>query len=96
MQKNQSHQHAQIAGRDNIAPAMGFHGTLVGGQTANTARPNVARARYSNFADYKPPKRRKKDNPDKELCGVDECNAFPSKKHYPWCAGHARSKGLIQ
>ena len=57
---------------------------------------NADRVVGSMFRDYEPPARRAKDNPEKELCGHEGCRAFPSKKHHPWCAGHARSRGLIK
>ena len=49
----------------------------------------------SVFTDYKPPKRRLNDNPDKELCAHEGCNAFPmSNKNY--CPGHARVHGEVK
>lgn len=93
----QTHQHAQTAGREGVAPAAGFYGTRLGGAHGVNDSGTVQQVTTGSvFRDYTPPKRRQRDNPDRELCGVPECSAFPSKKHYPWCAGHARSKGLIK
>lgn len=45
-------------------------------------------------APYKPPKRRKSDSPEKILCSSEGCKAWPMKA-IPYCAGHARSLGLV-
>lgn len=44
-------------------------------------------------APYKPPKRRAKDNPNKILCPVDDCKAFPTKAT-GYCVGHSKKMGL--
>ena len=49
----------------------------------------------SMFRDYKPPKRREKDNPERELCSEEGCKAYPqSGKNY--CTGHARRHGEVK
>lgn len=47
------------------------------------------------FSAYKPPKRKKRDNPNLALCAHEGCNAFPmADKNY--CTGHARTHGEVK
>lgn len=74
--------------------------TIYGEPVTASMRPEMAvegtvRQVQSVFSDYKPPKRRLKDSPDKLLCSEDGCKAFPVEgKNY--CPGHARSKGEMK
>jgi hypothetical protein len=72
--------------------------TIAGEPVMDRARqhnqgPNVEQATWST-APYKPPKRRNYDNPDLPLCAEEDCRAYPMKTT-PYCAAHARSKGLL-
>lgn len=62
-----------------------------GGVTHETE--DVKLLRQPHMAHYRPPKRRKKDNPDIILCSAEDCKAFPMKET-GYCAGHTRSMGL--
>ena len=94
-----AHQHAQLAGDNpNVVLESSLY-TRVDGHAGhvvqNRGSTSAAAPAQSSFRDYEEPKRRSRDNPDVTLCEVDGCKAFRSKKHAPWCAGHARQKGLI-
>jgi len=79
------------------APGIALAHTIYGSPVTASMRPEMAvegtvKQVQSVFSDYKPPKRRLKDNPDKLLCAEDGCKAFPvDGKSY--CAGHGRSNG---
>ena len=79
-----------------VAVAHTIHGSPVGGMKpqmvgeANASR--IQPQAQAVFSPYKPPKRRKNDNPDIALCSEEGCNAYPmAGKDY--CTGHARQHG---
>jgi hypothetical protein len=82
------------------APGIALAHTIYGEPVTASMRPEMAvegtvRQVQSVFTDYKPPKRRLKDNPSKALCSEDGCNAFPvDGKNY--CPGHARAHGEMK
>lgn len=78
--------HAHALRGEHVAGAGGVHHSH---DTIQQVPPGT------NFmSEYVPPKRRDRDNPDKVLCSMEGCKAFPIKStHY--CAGHSRSLGLV-
>jgi hypothetical protein len=64
----------------------------VGG--VNHAAGNVQRAGLHSTAPYIPPKRVDAVK-GKQLCSKEGCKAYPMKK-IPYCAGHAKSLGLVE
>jgi hypothetical protein len=63
----------------------------VGGVTHSVG--NIQPAGLHSTRPYSPPKRRSRDN-GKQLCSHEDCKAYPMKK-IPYCAGHAKSLGLV-
>lgn len=85
--------------QEGIAVAHTIHGEHASGTSVNPTAHGVQEGRIravpqAHQRNYQPPKRRKKDNPEIQLCGADGCKAYPSKKFHPYCPGHARSLGL--
>lgn len=64
----------------------------IGGTTHRSG--DIQPAGLHSTLPYRPPKRRKNDNPDKLLCSADGCKAYPMKST-SYCAGHSRSLGLV-
>lgn len=88
-----THQHGSAEG---VALAHTIYGSPVEGIGGTTHRTDTIQpAGLHSTAPYRPPKRRVRDNPDKLLCSFEGCKAYPTKKH-PYCAGHARSLGLLE
>ncbi len=61
----------------------------------NHSEGNVQPAGLHSTAPYKPPKRRKRDNPERSLCSFDECKAYPMKST-GYCSGHSQNLGLAK
>ena len=88
-----THQHGSAEG---VALVHTLYGDPVqGGGGVTHAHGDIQPAGLHSTAPYRPPKRRNRDNPDKLLCSADGCKAYPIKSH-PYCAGHARSLGLVE
>jgi hypothetical protein len=86
----------QNASAEGIALTHTLYGSPVQGIGGTTHRTeNIQPAGLHSTAPYRPPKRRKADNPDKLLCSFDGCKAFPIKTT-PYCAGHSRKLGLVK
>ena len=86
-----SHQHSAAPG---VALVGSLYGDKVGGtQGINDSNSNIQPAGLNSTLPYRPPKRRRGDNPDKLLCSSEGCKGFPLKD-VPYCAGHAKSLGL--
>lgn len=96
------HQHPNAQQQEGIALAHTINGAPTSTAARGTAvasqvglqEGRIQQVHQSHRRDYQPPKRRHRDNPDKELCGFDGCNAWPSKKYHPYCSGHAVTMGL--
>ena len=84
----------QNASAPNVAPVYSLYGEKVGGTQGIVSGGDVQLATAYSTAPYRPPKRRDKDSPAKLLCSSEGCKAWPIKTH-PYCAGHARSLGLV-
>jgi len=74
--------------------------TIYGEPTTKTMRPESAgpgtvRQAAPVFSNYKPPKRRERDNPDRALCSEEGCKAYP-KTGKNYCEGHARIHGEVK
>ena len=69
-----------------------------GGKGIAAVNPDaVIVATGSMMRDYKKPSRRGRDNPDRPLCEVDDCRAYPMKSDdHGLCVGHARSAGILK
>jgi len=81
------------AARPGIALTHTLYGEPANSQPANSIGSNIGRATFST-APYVPPKRRHRDNPERELCAEEGCKAYPLKDK-PYCTGHARAHGLM-
>ena len=85
----------QNASAEGVALAHTLYGEPVqGGGGVTHANGDIQLAGLHSTAPYRPPKRRMKDNPDKILCSMEDCKAFPMKTQ-AYCTGHARSLGLV-
>lgn len=92
------HQHAGDPTDDNHVPVSSLYARADGGQGIAAVNPDaVIVSTGSMMRDYKKPARRLKDNPDKVLCEVDGCKAYPmNTDEHAMCAGHARQAGLFK
>lgn len=84
----------QNSSNPNAALAYSVNGSRLASPQGIEAGGRFQRAGGLSTAPYKPPKRRKSDSPSVILCSTEGCKAFPMKK-IPYCAGHARSMGLV-
>jgi hypothetical protein len=90
-----NYQRTQNSQNEGITLAHSLVGEPVGGIGGVThAQGDVQPAGLHSTAPYVPPKRRAHDKGDKLLCSTEDCKAYPIKAH-PYCAGHARSLGLV-
>ena len=88
-----THQHGSAEG---VALAHTIYGSPVATPLGfERGSGDIQPAGLHSTAPYRPPKRRVRDNPDKLLCSAEGCKAYPIKKA-PYCAGHARSLGLVE
>lgn len=62
----------------SMRPEMAVEGTAISTQSMMRA--------------YQPPKRRQRDNPDRELCAEEGCKAYP-REGRSYCPGHGRLHG---
>ena len=81
-----THQHAAAEG---VALVHTLYGSPVASPQGHERGGNIQPAGLHSTAPYKPPKRRVKDNPKRELCPMDGCKAFPTKAT-GYCVGHSR------
>lgn len=79
-----------------VAPAHSVYGSPVASHRPTAgALDGTTRQVQSVMRAYEPPKRRKKDNPNIELCAAEGCKAFASESRGGLCLGHARQRGLL-
>lgn len=81
---------------ERVAIAHTIYGSPIAGalmpQQIGAEGRNIALLTQPHISDYKPPSRRRNDNPAIALCAEPECNAYPmTGKDY--CTGHARHHG---
>ena len=82
-----THQHAAAEG---VALVHTLYGSPVASpQGFERGGGDIQPAGLHSTAPYKPPKRRAKDNPNRVLCPMDGCKAFPTKAT-GYCVGHSR------
>ena len=86
------------ANQNAVAPGIALAHTLQGSPVQGVggvshSHGSVQPAGLHSTAPYVPPKRRHRDNPDRQLCSQEGCKAYPIKD-VPYCAGHAKSLGL--
>ena len=92
------HQHGGDPTNPDHVPVSSLYDRAEGGQGIAAVNPDAKLVSTGSFMrDYKKPPRRGKDNPDKPLCEVDDCKAYPMKsEEHGLCTGHARQAGLFQ
>ena len=94
-----STQQPQRALQNATAPGLVLQHQLAGEPVSgiggvNHAHGDIQPAGLHSTAPYKPPKRRKRDNPDVVLCSYEECKAYPIRAT-GYCAGHSKKLGLV-
>lgn len=87
-----THQHGAAEG---VQLAHTIYGTPVEGSRGIPSGGNIQPAGLHSTLPYKPPKRRAKDNPNKILCPIDGCKAFPTKAT-GYCVGHSAKMKIGQ
>ncbi len=92
MAHERAHQNATAPGIVHQHTLRGEPVQGVGG--VNHAQGSVQLAGLHSTAPYKPPKRRKRDNPDVQLCSYEDCKAYPMKST-GYCAGHSKKLNLV-
>ena len=91
---NHANVNNQVEGVVLAYARVGEHASGSGGVTH--AEGDVQQAGIHSMAPYKPPARRRRDNPKLLLCSHEGCKGYHYSKTVPYCQGHARALGLLK